>query len=232
MWLGRNRAGDRVALKVIPVHGEASATLLRVAQEASVAAVAAGEVGVAVHEVLDLGDCLVIVMELLEGGSLAGVLAARGHLSARECVTVLAPIAEGLARLHAQGIVHGDLTTGNIGFDGSGRPRLLDFGASRLAPEREPDIWGTTGFTAPEVAEGHGHAVGRNVGHVLGFQDRVAQERIRLAFALIGPLLLMAAFGYGISFDIEGLRYAVLDRDHSLESRAFLDQFSNSRYFV
>ncbi|MGA0565046.1 ribosome-associated ATPase/putative transporter RbbA [Ancylobacter sp. VNQ12] len=60
----------------------------------------------------------------------------------------------------------------------------------------------------------------------------LSRDRIRLAFALIGPLLLMAAFGYGISFDIEGLRYAVLDRDQSLESRAFLDQFSNSRYFV
>lgn len=60
----------------------------------------------------------------------------------------------------------------------------------------------------------------------------LSRDRIRLAFALIGPLLLMAAFGYGISFDIEGLRYAVLDRDQSLESRAFLNQFSNSRYFV
>jgi ribosome-dependent ATPase len=60
----------------------------------------------------------------------------------------------------------------------------------------------------------------------------VTRDRIRLAFALLGPLLLMAAFGYGISFDIEGLRYAVLDRDQSLASRSFLDQFSNSRYFV
>jgi ribosome-dependent ATPase len=42
----------------------------------------------------------------------------------------------------------------------------------------------------------------------------------------------MAVFGYGISFDIENLRYAVLDRDQSLESRQFLEQFSNSRYFV
>jgi len=60
----------------------------------------------------------------------------------------------------------------------------------------------------------------------------LSRDRIRLAFALLGPLLLMAAFGYGISFDIEGLRYAVLDRDQSLESRSFLDQFSNSRYFI
>lgn len=42
----------------------------------------------------------------------------------------------------------------------------------------------------------------------------------------------MTAFGYGVSFDIENLRYAVLDRDQSYESRIFLDQFSNSRYCV
>lgn len=58
------------------------------------------------------------------------------------------------------------------------------------------------------------------------------RDPIRLAFALLGPLLLLVAFGYGISFDIEGLRYAVLDRDQSLESRLALEQFSHSRYFV
>ncbi|RWB96343.1 MAG: ABC transporter ATP-binding protein/permease [Mesorhizobium sp.] len=58
------------------------------------------------------------------------------------------------------------------------------------------------------------------------------RDRIRLAFALLGPLLLLATFGYGISFDIENLRYAVIDRDQSFESRMFLEQFSHSRYFV
>jgi ribosome-dependent ATPase len=60
----------------------------------------------------------------------------------------------------------------------------------------------------------------------------VLRDRVRLAFALLGPLLLLAAFGYGISFDIENVRYAVLDRDQSYESRLLLEQFSNSRYFV
>ncbi|WP_296707406.1 ribosome-associated ATPase/putative transporter RbbA [Rhodoblastus sp.] len=60
----------------------------------------------------------------------------------------------------------------------------------------------------------------------------LSRDRIRLAFALLGPLLLLVAFGYGISFDIEGLRYAVIDRDQSLESRLFLEQFSDSRYFA
>jgi ribosome-dependent ATPase len=60
----------------------------------------------------------------------------------------------------------------------------------------------------------------------------VLRDPIRLAFALLGPLVLMAAFGYGISFDIENVPYAVFDRDQSYESRLFLEQFSNSRYFI
>ncbi len=58
------------------------------------------------------------------------------------------------------------------------------------------------------------------------------RDPVRLAFALLGPLILLAAFGYGVSFDIEKLPYAVLDRDQSYESRLFLEQFSNSRYFA
>ena len=57
------------------------------------------------------------------------------------------------------------------------------------------------------------------------------RDPIRLAFALLGPILLTITFGYGISFDVENLSYAVLDRDHSPESRAYLEQFASSRYF-
>src|SRR5262249_8993323 len=45
------------------------------------------------------------------------------------------------------------------------------------------------------------------------------------------PILLMITCGYGISFDVEHLSYAVLDRDHSPESRTYLEQFAGSRYF-
>jgi ribosome-dependent ATPase len=57
------------------------------------------------------------------------------------------------------------------------------------------------------------------------------RDSIRLAFALLGPILLMITCGYGISFDVEHLSYAVLDRDRSPESRAYLEQFASSRYF-
>ncbi len=57
------------------------------------------------------------------------------------------------------------------------------------------------------------------------------RDPIRLAFALLGPIVLMIAFGYGISFDVEDLPYAVLDEDRSFESRELLESFSGSRYF-
>jgi ribosome-dependent ATPase len=58
------------------------------------------------------------------------------------------------------------------------------------------------------------------------------RDPVRLAFALLGPLLLMIVFGYGISFDVEDLAYAVLDYDQSPESRQYLENFSGSRYFT
>jgi ribosome-dependent ATPase len=70
---------------------------------------------------------------------------------------------------------------------------------------------------------------------LLGYARREGMELlrdpIRLAFALLGPLILMVVFGYGISFDVEHLAYGVLDLDQSPESRAYLDNFAGSGYF-
>jgi len=57
------------------------------------------------------------------------------------------------------------------------------------------------------------------------------RDPIRLAFAVFGPIILMAAFGYGISFDIENLQTATFDQDNTPQSRQLLDGFSGSRYF-
>lgn len=57
------------------------------------------------------------------------------------------------------------------------------------------------------------------------------RDPIRIVFALLGPIILAIAMANGISFDVEKLNYAVLDQDQSEESRAFLENFSSSRYF-
>jgi ribosome-dependent ATPase len=57
------------------------------------------------------------------------------------------------------------------------------------------------------------------------------RDPVRLAFALLGPLILLLTFGYGITFDVENLSFAVLDRDQSADSRQLIEAFSASRYF-
>ena len=57
------------------------------------------------------------------------------------------------------------------------------------------------------------------------------RDPIRLAFALVGPIILMLAFGYGISFDIENLETAAFDQDDTPQSRDLLQGFEGSRYF-
>lgn len=59
----------------------------------------------------------------------------------------------------------------------------------------------------------------------------IVRDPARLAFALIGPILLLFTFGYGISFDVEKLPYAAFDQDRSAQSRQVLESFEGSRYF-
>jgi ribosome-dependent ATPase len=58
------------------------------------------------------------------------------------------------------------------------------------------------------------------------------RDPIRLAFATLGPVLLMIVFGFGITFDVERLAYAALDYDRTPESRSYLESYSSSRYFA
>lgn len=57
------------------------------------------------------------------------------------------------------------------------------------------------------------------------------RDPIRLSFAFLGPVLLMLAFGFGISLDVENLKFAAYDQDNSMESRQLVEAFSSSRYF-
>ena len=58
------------------------------------------------------------------------------------------------------------------------------------------------------------------------------RDPIRLAFALVGPIILMFAFGYGISFDIENLETATFDQDDTPQSRDLLQGFDGLALFL
>ncbi|MGJ7440449.1 protein kinase domain-containing protein [Aquipuribacter sp. MA13-6] len=93
-----------------------------------------------------------VVTVLAGGGSLAAQVQARGCLRPGEVVTVVAPLADALAWLHARGVVHGDVSATNVLFVERGRPVLGDLGSAGLAGTGSPVA--TPGFAAPEVVAG------------------------------------------------------------------------------
>lgn len=96
--------------------------------------------------------------------------------------------------------------------------------------------------TVPTPAEASGHAAVHDKRRPFSLQRMVAylwrealelqRDPIRAALALGGSILLMFVMGFGITMDVEDLRFAVLDRDQSTLSRDYALQLSGSRYFV
>jgi hypothetical protein len=143
-----------VAVKVVPVgHADEASSLVR---EFGVLSRVDVEGLVGFHEAVGLAGepaAVALVLDHVQGGSLEGILGARGHLSAGESVTMLSPVARALAGLHALGVVHGDVTPANVLVDRTGRPLLADLGVASLAGEVPGERWGTDGFVAPEVLD-------------------------------------------------------------------------------
>ena len=61
---------------------------------------------------------------------------------------------------------------------------------------------------------------------------QILRDPIRLAFALLGTVILLFVLGYGISTDVENVAFAAYDQDRSPESRAYIQNIAGSRYFI
>jgi ribosome-dependent ATPase len=77
----------------------------------------------------------------------------------------------------------------------------------------------------------------KGMGRMLAYANnetvQILRDPIRLAFAFVGSAVLMLVFGFGITTDVEHIRYTSLDLDQSHESHRYLEQFSSiSRYFT
>ncbi|MBE1485307.1 serine/threonine-protein kinase [Plantactinospora soyae] len=94
-----------------------------------------------------------VVMELVDGESLANRLDREGTLPWRDAVVVTAQVAAALATAHARGVVHRDITPGNVMLTEMGA-KVVDFGISALVGERDGDadgeLYGTPAYLAPE----------------------------------------------------------------------------------
>ena len=75
-------------------------------------------------------------------------------------------------------------------------------------------------------------SIGRTLALAYRESLEVARDPMRLVFAILGPVLLMFVMGLGVTFDIERVAFAALDSDRTPESRAYLENFTESRYFA
>lgn len=152
--------GRSVAVKLLlGEHADESATA-RFRLEAQTAARLSHPHLVAVFDFGSWEDRLFLVMELVEGRSLADLLLAQERLDPEQVARIAGQAAAGLAAAHRQGIVHRDIKPGNLMLDAEGAVKIGDFGIAQFVDDPSAaltttgHIVGTSLYLAPERALG------------------------------------------------------------------------------
>jgi hypothetical protein len=160
VWLCRDQVlGREVAVKQIgALPGESATETKRAMREARSAAALNHPNAVAVYDVVDHEGRPWLVMEYVEGQTLADEISRDGQLSPQRVADIGAQLAGALARAHERRIVHRDIKPGNVLIDKAGRPKISDFGIARGHGDEQLTqvgfITGTPGYLSPELARG------------------------------------------------------------------------------
>ena len=160
VWLCRdNVLGREVAVKQMgALSGESATETKRAMREARSAAAFSHPNAVAVYDVVNHHERTWLVMEYVEGQTLADEISRDGQLSPRRVAEIGAQLAGALARAHERRIVHRDIKPANVLIDKAGRPKISDFGIARGQGDDQLTaigfITGTPGYLSPELARG------------------------------------------------------------------------------
>jgi serine/threonine-protein kinase len=163
VWRGIDeRLGRPVAVKLLDKADTADPVMLqRFDREARTAGSLTHPNIVAVYDVGRDNGVPYLVMELIDGTSLATLLAG-GPLPIDQAIDVARQICDALAVAHGQGIVHRDIKPANILLTTTGTVKVCDFGIARLTHQQQTDLTaphtalGTSAYMAPEQAGGAG----------------------------------------------------------------------------
>ena len=156
-----------VALKVLPSHVAGDADrLARFRREAQTLAALNHPHIAAIYGIEDDGGSSALVLELVEGETLADRIA-RGRVSQGEALSMARQIAEALEAAHDKGILHRDLKPANISLTANGRIKVLDFGLAKALDPAQASVTtvtalrtdagvvvGTPAYMSPEQARG------------------------------------------------------------------------------
>jgi len=158
VWSARDLELDRtVALKFLRAHTASEMDTARIVREARAASALNHPNIVTVHGVVRSNDIAAIVMELVEGSSLAALR--NTPVAVDKVLAIGSQIAQALAAAHEHGIVHGDIKPENIVQRHDGYIKVLDFGlAQRVIAGEMPGAgalgFGTIRYMSPEQARG------------------------------------------------------------------------------
>ncbi|WP_020419456.1 serine/threonine-protein kinase [Amycolatopsis sp. ATCC 39116] len=151
-----NQLGRTVALKI--AHAPDRDTEERMRREARALAMVDHPNCVRVYDLVEEPDGLALVMEYLEGQSLATAVDTMGPLDDVAAGRLWATMAGALAAAHEKGVLHRDVKPSNVILDPQGMPHLIDFGIARSRGDSTMTatgmMIGTPDFVAPEQAAG------------------------------------------------------------------------------
>jgi len=153
------KLGRQVALKFLSSHLVASERAKqRFIAEARAASALDHPSIATIHAIEETPDGqLYIVMAFYEGETIAAHLARRGSIPVGQAIELALQAAEGLARAHANGIVHRDVKPANLMVTPEGRVKVLDFGLAKVEDVRLTDAGttlGTPAYMSPEQVRG------------------------------------------------------------------------------